>query len=94
MSYERIGPVERMFNVIYWDDTNKRRAIVESLEKLGEKHPEALQRFLEIFLDQKGNDGVIDVATCALCACSIVYKLHEGKLVDICENPRCDYHRI
>ena len=94
MATQSLSPVERMFNLIYWDDTNKLEAVVESLAKLGEKHPEALEQFLEIFFAEHGSDNVVCVGDCANCGSNVNYQLYNGRLVYRCENTRCENHQV
>ncbi len=92
MATQNLSPVEKMFNLISWDDENKLEAVVDSLTKLGEKHPEALQKFLEIFLAEQGFNNTLNIGDCANCACGVSFQLDEGKLVYRCENDRCENH--
>jgi len=90
MDTESISAVRGMFNLISWDDENKLEAVVNSLEKLGEQHPEALQRFLEIFLTEQGVNGVVNVGTCNNCSDDVGYQLANNKLIYSCSNKRCE----
>lgn len=94
MATKRMSRVTQMFNLIHWDDTNKMEAVVESLEKLGDKHPEALQQFLEIFLAEHGTCNHFNVGDCAICAWGVVFELVDKKLVYRCLNTRCENHRV
>ena len=94
MAIQSLSHVEKMFNLISWDDSNKLEAVVDSLAKLGEKHPEALQKFLEIFLAEQGWNNTLNVGDCAICAFGVSYQLDKGKLVYRCENTRCENHQV
>jgi len=94
MATQNLSPVEKMFNLISWDDENKLEAVVDSLAKLGEKHPEALKQFLEIFLAEQGWNNTLNVGDCSICAFGVSYQLDKGKLVYRCENTRCENHQV
>ena len=83
----------RLFSLI-WDDEDKLNAIAESLAKLGEKHPEALQQFLEIYLAEYGEENVVDAGHCAICGNNFNFQLYNGRLVYRCENTCCEDHKV
>lgn len=97
MATGQVSAVERMFNLISWDDSYKLEAVVDSLVELESKHPEALQRFLEIFLSQacwSKSRNIVWVGRCNLCSSDIGFQLVNDKLVYRCDDPRCDNHIV